>query len=203
MPTLDGRVLIFAGAGASKAVRNDMFPTTREFFDQLQPNITDQQLFQFAMEFLRLSHKEESIDIEHVLWALQTLLSYYDNIKNPKDIAGFALQNGLIERLFPGQHVGHLTQVAPQLCAKLEQLISDINQVVYDLYSYEPTPDELQENWIKIISEFEGFGTRLDIFTTNYDVAIEAALNYINGDVTARNWCGIKGTVRQTLDLTN
>lgn len=200
-PLIAGRVLVFAGAGASKAVRPDKFPTTAEFFSDLLPPITGDPMFQFALEYIRASSNEDTIDIENVLWALQTLKDFYDNVTEPKDIAGYALQNGLIERLFPGHNAGHLLRLAPAISEQIGRLIGRINQVVYDLYSYEPTQAELEENWIDLISSLEGVGTRLDIFTTNYDVAIEAALIVIQGEATARQWRGIRGSVRQTIDL--
>lgn len=203
MPVIDREVLIFAGAGASKGVCPEKFPTTQEFFAQLSENITERPLFQFVMEYLRKDNPDLVVDIEQVLWSLQTLLEYFENVRNPKDINGYALQHGLLDRLFPGHSVGHLLQASNPLCDQLNQIIGDINQVVYDLYSYEPSPPELEDNWVKVIQEFDGFGTKLNIFTTNYDVVIEAALNYIMGDITGRQWCGIKGNVRQLIDLSN
>ncbi|HYI40998.1 MAG TPA: SIR2 family protein [Allosphingosinicella sp.] len=201
MPDIDGRVLVFAGAGASKAVSPHKFPTTKEFFDDLLPPITDDPWFTLAMQYLDNYSQLDVVDIEQVLWALQSLYSFYCNIGNPREISGFALQSGLAERLFPGNSCGQLVGISSQIKRQLEELIGRINQVVYDLYGYEPSTEEIESNWIELISRFDGAGTRLDIFTTNYDVAIEAALNNIQGDVTAREWRGIRGSVRQTLDL--
>lgn len=203
MLDVDGRIMVFAGAGASKAICPDKFATTKEFFDDLLPPITGDQLFGFAINYLNSVTKTEVIDIEQVLWALQTLYVFYDNITNPKEISGFSFQQNLIEKLYRNHNVGHFLSVAPNIRASLADLIGRINQVVYDLYSYEPSERELHDNWIELISQLDGRGTRLDIFTTNYDVAIEAALNAIGGETTARKWRGIEGNVRQTIDLKN
>lgn len=203
MNEVSGSVTIFAGAGASKAVNAERFPTTKEFFDELLPPITDDNLFQFCLQYIRSLNDVETIDIEQVLWTLQSLFEYYENLLNPNDISGYALKHNLVDQLFRGHNTGHLLQISENMRDKIGGLIDSINQIVYDLYAYEPTIDELKSNWIQLISNFEGVGNRLDIFTTNYDAVIEAALNEVNGEATARTQRGISGNVRQTLDLSN
>jgi hypothetical protein len=203
MASVDGRVLVFAGAGASKAVSPDKFPTTQEFFEDLASPITSDPLFAFAMRYLSSIGSGDIIDIEQVLWSLQNLYQFYDNMSNSKTIAGYSFDQRLLENLFPNNNAGHLPSLSSQIKSQIGNLIGKINQIVYDLYSYEPTPEELEGNWIRLISELDGLGSKLDIFTTNYDVTVESALDTIFGEITARSWRGIRGKVRQTLDLTS
>ena len=46
-------ITIFAGAGASKAVDPDQYPTTIEFFQNLPSTITDDNLFKSIVGFLK------------------------------------------------------------------------------------------------------------------------------------------------------
>jgi hypothetical protein len=197
------RVLVFAGAGASKAVNGGQFPTTREFFDQLPSEVTSDVIFRFVLDYLRSKQGIEAIDIEHVLWALQELHEFYDSVAASRGLGGYAIQTNLLGQLFGGQNSGHLVQSAPHMRDRLGQLIDNIDRIVFELYGYEPSPAELQNNWTRMISRLEGVGSRLDLFTTNYDVVIEAALNNIAGDVTSRSYRGIRGVMRQSVDLTN
>lgn len=201
MAKIHDRVLVFAGAGASKAVNSSQFPTTKEFFDRLSPRTTDDQIFQFALNYLRSQEGLDTVDIEHVLWALQELYDFYLKIESGKGLGGYATKYDLIGQLFPRHNVGHLLQLTPQMRSRVGTLISSINEIVYDLYGYEPTPDELNDNWSELIARLDGVGVRLDLFTTNYDVVIEAALNDYAGDVTARDYRGIRGTMRQSLQI--
>jgi SIR2-like domain len=203
MTEISGRVLVFAGAGASKAVNSDSFPTTKEFFDELLSPITDDTLFQFCLEYIKSFNNDDTVDIEQVLWALQSLYEFYGNISNPKDISGYSIKNNLIDKLFQGHNTGHLLGISVNIRQRIGDLIDSINQIVYDLYAYEPSKAELENNWIELILNLNGVGKKLDIFTTNYDAVIEAALNDINGEATARINRGISGNVRQILDLSN
>jgi hypothetical protein len=181
-----------------------MFATTQEFFDDLLPPITTQPLFELAVEFLKRGGKLEKVDIEQVLWALQELHRFFDNLSGSKDIAGYAIQQGILEEVY-GTHTnaGSLPQVSSDMTERIASLIGEINQKVYELYSYEPAEKELAENWLELIAFLDGRGSRLDIFTTNYDVVIEAALNLYEGEKSARHRRGIRGNVRQVLDLTS
>ncbi|MCP5348021.1 MAG: hypothetical protein R3F41_10425 [Gammaproteobacteria bacterium] len=58
------RIVVFAGAGASKAVAPEKYPTTVEFFDDLPEEITSNKLFQQVVEFLKEDSGKGPIDIE-------------------------------------------------------------------------------------------------------------------------------------------
>ena len=69
-------ILIFAGAGASKAVNSTEFPTTLEFFEKLPTKITETPLFQQAVSFIQSQKEDKVVDIEEVLWTLQDLFKF-------------------------------------------------------------------------------------------------------------------------------
>lgn len=168
-------LLIFAGAGASKAVNKEQFPTTVAFFDGLPEIIFTDPLFNISLEYIKSIEKVDTVDIEHVLWSLQKLSEFYGSISAPTDIAGFAISTGLTARIFPGANDGNLPSICSQLKSKIDKLISDINAIVYNLYAYEPNEEELENNWISLLNRIRLSDeiSDFDIFSTNYDAVIE------------------------------
>jgi hypothetical protein len=67
------QVVVFAGAGASKAVDADSYPTTVDFFSGLPKSVTSNRLFTNLVEFLKQEDSGRILDIELVLWALHQL----------------------------------------------------------------------------------------------------------------------------------
>lgn len=60
-------ILIFAGAGASKAVDPTTYPTTVEFFEKLPDNIKSNSIFKNLEGYLRQGKpKGASIDVEEI-----------------------------------------------------------------------------------------------------------------------------------------
>lgn len=198
---MPSRILVFAGAGASKAVDPTQFPTTVEFFERLPAEVIDDKYFQFVMRYLSSENGERLFDIEHVLWGLQEFYSIFADFQRRKGVLGFCLGQNVLS-LANSQHgFGHLQNTAPTIAAGFKQVIEKINQQVYEFYAAEPSPAELNGNWIKLIEGLRGERERLDIFTTNYDSVIEAALVHLDGDGTGRLDCGISGTLRQRLNF--
>lgn len=195
------RITIFAGAGASKAVSSSEFPTTVEFFDRLPDEIKEDTLFQFAINFIKTIEKPDQIDIEMVLWALENLRDDCSKLLSNRSITGQFFSSHLVGEMIPNQNLGGFPQLASGAMARLNSLISRVNEVVYDLYGYEPNEMELQDNWLALIDRADGVGESLEIFTTNYDAVIETALDIHLGTETAKQWRGVTGRVRQKLNL--
>ena len=64
-------ILIFAGAGASKAVSPTTYPTTIEFFEKLPDNIKSNAIFKNLEGYLRQGTPQGApIDIEEILWTI-------------------------------------------------------------------------------------------------------------------------------------
>jgi len=202
MAKINSRILVFAGAGASKAVNLSQFPTTKEFFERLPEDVTSNFYFGLIVKYLQSFQGLETIDIEHVLWALQNLSDFYNKISSTKTLEGYAIHRNLLTQIHPGYSSGNLAQFSGQLRDQINEVVGDINRIVYELYGYEPSREEISENWIDLISRLDGQGSRLELFTTNYDGVIEAALTRYADDETSRAYRGIRGVVRQSLDLT-
>lgn len=199
---MGNRLTIFAGAGASKAVNSKEFPTTIEFFERLPDEIVSDNLFQFALAFINEVEEPVQIDIEMVLWALETLRNDCERLRSANSISGrFFRSAPMVHEIIPRQNLGALSDFTSASLSRLTTLISRINEVVYDLYGYEPNEAELGDNWLELLHHAEGAYQNLEIFTTNYDAAIETALDIRLGPETAKAWRAVSGRVRQKLNL--
>lgn len=173
----DRKILIFAGAGASKAVASDLYPTTIEFFDELPPATKSNSLFSMIEKFVRKNRSDVQIDIELILWRLQELREFCSQAVDQSQLPGWALGR-LSEALeLKGQNVGHLDTIARTAESKLKRLIGEINARVYGLYSKVPTSQQLQNNWTPLLDGLSRLEHQVDIVTTNYDMIIESALD--------------------------
>jgi hypothetical protein len=86
------------------------------------------------------------------------------------------------------------------LLAQCKTLIDAINSKVYELYGKEPSTEELSGNWSHLLQEIKQKGWVYDIFTTNYDVAIETALS-IDKSLNTDRFLGLKNIHNKQLDI--
>ena len=138
-------IFVFAGAGASKAVNPDHYPTTVEFFDQLTAPVTETALFKRLLEYLKARNKGEVLDIERVLWGLGELQDFVKVAKSNRGFPGWLMDKNrlaaLVSRPFHGKElITHLEIVGRQA----DDLASEINKRVYTLYRRIPEGAELE-----------------------------------------------------------
>ena len=139
------RIALFAGAGASKAVDSVSYPTTVEFFDKLPEDIRSDPQFLFVEQFLRESGRDRLIDIEEILWGLQTLLDFCRNATRGEGLIGHALAHDRLAHLIaPSWSHGHLAQALSRLTGDFSQIISKINALVFDLYGEAPSGRDIR-----------------------------------------------------------
>ncbi len=178
-------IVLFAGAGASRAV-SERYPTTTEFFADLSPDIKNDRLFKavdgWLLESLGL---KSTLDIENVLWALFDLRTFFARISDRKTIEGWmfrlpALLDFLnIDSRFPGFNT--IADKSDHMLHLLDNLSGRINERVYRLYRPEPSADDLSSNWLPLLKPLLESGP-LEVFTTNYDRVIESAAWHLAGD---------------------
>jgi hypothetical protein len=190
-------ILIFAGAGASKAVAPSKYPTTVEFFQSLPQSIKRNQLFIELERFLTRDGDKKLLDIEIVLWRLQELLDFCREASDQTQLTGWMLSNNRLPNVIgqTSSTFGHLSTIVSTARVQLEALIGQINARVYELYSTLPSSEEIDDNWTALLNGCTRLGPRVEIFTTNYDMVIEAALD---GTGVADN--GWRGTVVRKLE---
>jgi len=194
-------ILIFAGAGASKAVNSSEFPTTLEFFEKLPSEITETTLFRQAVGFVQNQKGNEIVDIEEVLWTLQNLLTFCKDYSRNSTFTSHMLQgNRLAQSLGGGHNLGHLDTAIGKALTDVDRLIGQINARVYELYAHEPDESALRSNWIPLLKELKAREWRTDIVTTNYDTVIETAISSVYPTDYDR-FVGLRGRTRKQLNL--
>ncbi len=143
-------ILVFAGAGASIAVNQAMYPTTREFFRTLPDSITSSPLFQQAVSFLSKSGIEP-IDIEHVLGVLDEFAQFADAASNRDAFAGHLITSGYLPALPGGATVHQATIVLAQTANAARSLRDQINERVFRMYGQLPHGLDLQRTWFRLL----------------------------------------------------
>jgi len=193
-------IVIFAGAGASRALPDTKFPTTIEFFNLLPQSVRENAYFSFIENYIRSSRGADVIDIEEILLELQTLLAFLKSANDKKTIIGQAVASKLVSYINPGWNFGHLQGGGAELAKALQNLQGKINEQVYNLYSKEPTDNELDETWNALLKQLiESYN--VDIFTTNYDLVIESSIQSVSTETAMYRYLGATGRYQKHLDL--
>lgn len=196
-------VVVFAGAGASKAVSPDDYPTTIDFFDRLPGSIRSNSMYQELLSFLLSKEGEGAkIDIEDILWLLQDLKVSLLGMVNQKTVLGwFASGNRLGGVIgMNGKNFGDLQQLASQGRSQIDNLIGNINQQVYTLYKRVPTKNELNSTWLPLLIPLYESGHIVELVTTNYDIILERTIEEITNIGEMRLITGRRGASITWLD---
>ena len=198
-------ILVFAGAGASKAVNPSQYPTTVEFFERLPEDVKNNELFRRAVEYLRTRKKADPIDIEQILWLVTELRDFMTKAGDNSTVPGWFIEgNRLISAVGGHDDVQGIRNVATRASRTIESLSSTINAFVYDVYGETPSEDELRDNWIFALNQLRPITSTLEIVTTNYDVAIEEAISVTKAPVLTGRTQGTRPVLQLELwDITS
>jgi len=178
-------LVILAGAGASKAVAPESYPTTIEFFENLPDSVKKDKFFDLIVQYLRVGGPRETkaIDIEQVLWALSELKDFLNLAGSSRSVPGWFLQaSRLTAPLSQKTDFSNLTKHTAQLCRLLDELVGQINRQVYEWYSRLPEDEALEMTWAPVLRQLLEGEDRLEIFTTNYDLVLEATAQHLSND---------------------
>jgi hypothetical protein len=170
-------ILVFAGAGASKAVDAKQYPTTVEFFRSLPDTVTKQPLFAELASFLQAKLQSEQLDIEQWLWAASEVRAIFTSLNENSHPAGWLLEGNRISGVLGGSaDVRPALSVTGSARKALERLEDAVNRQIYELYRPEPAAEDLDRTWIPLLSGLLSRETRVEICTTNYDIVLEEAI---------------------------
>lgn len=146
------KVLLFLGAGASRPLG---IPTSAEFFsDECYNRFGERDMFLRMAEHYQT--EPEAVDMERLL--------------SDSEMAGLFVEKGSAE--FDGLPA-----------AKLHRLGQEVKDRIYDVCAA-LKPEKCVEQYHVVIQNLRpgDFTSRLTIFTTNYDRAIETCFSYWRGD---------------------
>jgi len=196
--------IVFAGAGASIAVNKKQYPTTREFFQQLPQSIKDDIIFKSTVDYLKSKKEIDTPDIEEILWIITEQEEDISKLIDSSSPIGWLLNKNRIMPLtnVKGDIHNPLRQAGPTFDKRVKQLIYDINEQIYTFYRAEPSTQDLSKTWTPFYTKMlaQHSKTAIEVFTTNYDVVLEAALQSIHGQ-GALTIDGRKKRVYESLDL--
>lgn len=195
-------ILLFVGAGGSAAVDAEQYPTTVEFFKRLPDNIVQSRLFFLVRNFLTNapSHNGASIDIEKILWELDNLQDYLMSSISKDCVEGWFIWNDYMATLdgrairSPDYADGFKKIVEDYV----EPLRKDINDLVHEFYVRRPGRDKLVD-WKFFLRGLEAYGPNIEIFTTNYDLVLESAIEKAVVKIETGRASGLQTTLDTTL----
>ena len=174
-------ILVFAGAGASKALNPQHYPTTVEFFEGLPEAVTEAPLFQRVRQFLGGENTEVPLDIEQVLWAIGEWQEFHRLNSDVRAFPAWLIAKNRIRMVLgEGDRFDGRSAVAKykEVNAAALDVQSSINQLVYSLYRRLPTEAEIDEAWAPLLGKALEIDPRLDVFTTNYDLVLESVVEH-------------------------
>ncbi|UWN50272.1 hypothetical protein ASALC70_02493 [Alcanivorax sp. ALC70] len=181
------RVVIFAGAGASKAVSED-YPTTIEFFQKLPDSIKRNKFFVAAEQHIKSQGNEGALDIEMILWELQKISTLGQTVGG-EGFIGWLLSAQRLPKLMEQKvDAAAVVNLIKKARKDVEELIDRINEYVYHFYGSSPDGEKLEKNWNALFRFLDKTGSKVDIFTTNYDLIIEHSLQCVG--VASVGWEG-------------
>lgn len=171
-------ILVFAGAGASKGVDPNGYPTTEQFFQQLPSDISESPLFAGLVEYIQHKLSTEVIDIEQWLWAAIEAKEVFSALRDNATAAGWLFgQNRVNAMVGSNVDLQAPVRVGEMVLQRLEQLEDKIYRLIYQLYRVRPSPDALKASWIPFLKSVLAIDPHVELFTTNYDVVLEEAIS--------------------------
>lgn len=174
---MSGRILIFAGAGASAAIDSERYPTTSRFFELLPSRVTGSPVYSILLRYLRDVKKVSRVDVEHLLWTMGELDEFLAHLSDESRLPSWLMTNGKYAELVnKSADLRPAVSLGQRIHPALVKLRDTINEQVYDLYATPPTTEDLAATWLPLLEVALGLEARVEVFTTNYDLVIEYAI---------------------------
>ena len=179
-PLKERNIIIFAGAGASTAVDSKNYPTTIEFYKKLPSEIKSHSLFREIYNYLKSNHTSE-IDIEVILWCLDELCNFCNAAIDKTKVTGWILDGDRLSKAInTGSSLSPFRSTSNKAYSELISLRDLIHKQVFNIYIKKPAKEQLNETWIPLLDILIKSQANIEIFTTNYDIVIEEALDTIS-----------------------
>ena len=169
-------ILVFAGAGSSAAVSKKDYPTTVEFYDQLNEdiiysmrNIAHGQFMQYIESLKNDSTKP--MDIEKLLGTISNFNNdLYKCVEQ-------GITNYILQQLYPD-----FLSFAGDSVTNLAVLEQNIYIEIYRLYGKIPTNPQIRL-WVNLMDRLDMISQPIEIFTTNYDLVLDRVVRKAEIDI--------------------
>ena len=179
-----GRIVVFAGAGASFAVNKNKYPTTAGFLEKFPEDLKQNQLIGYISNHFKVRFGDGTPDVEKILWCLGELLAYLELTQDNKSPVNWLLPGNTLPGLLQIEgNVSAFAAVAKKAIPQIKSLQDRINAQLYDVYGELPVPEELESNWTYLLNDLAKKDLWLDLVTTNYDLVLESAVDLLDGEI--------------------
>ena len=165
-------ILLFVGAGGSAAVDPEQYPVARRFFEKLPAEITNHGLYEPLRQFVSREKDEKEIDIEDLIGVLDEFQAQYKIMTDSRTFMGWVIQGSV--PLVSSTKISSLTALQNE---HVRPLNDRIKRQVYQFYGTPPAPEKLPM-WIVLLQGLSQIDSCLEIFTTNYDIVLEEAIEH-------------------------
>ena len=165
-------ILLFAGAGASYAINKEKYPTTVEFWNRMSDDIKSDiknALNGLLNKEISTPKEESPMDIEKVLKIIYEFVDYLSP----------GIDEAMMVTPFFKSYIPDLSQQRHYL-KELIKIENDVYREMHDVYIQEPSGDDAKL-WTLLIKNLLDQGEEIDLFTTNYDIVLEKAINMTGG----------------------
>ena len=198
-------ILLFVGAGGSAAVDAEQYPTTIEFFNRLPDDVVQNSLFSRIQEFLTdaPSHNGDPIDIEKILWELDNLQKYLTSSISKDCVAGWFMVHDYLTKLncLATRNPKYADGFKDIIDAYVKPLQNRINGLVHKFYLELPGRAKLV-HWMFFLRGLKTHDPSIEIFTTNYDLVLESAIEKAVVEIETGRIPGSPPSLPSVLDTT-
>lgn len=156
---------IFLGAGASRAFG---YPTTVELVDKIDSVTHKRELLGHTVEYLRNKSNSKIVDIESILWELDDLQNWIQELKSKDKFKREYIYHSN-EYKFRNSHLEYRFK---EILEQVESLRRDSYETVYHAF-WEEQQGDYEKCEVTYSKFFSNFNIPLNIFTTNYDLCVE------------------------------
>ena len=126
--------------------------------------------------------KDYIIDIEKILWRLDELHSYFKATLDVNSVPSQFLKDPSLASVGGPRSPDEFLNIINTSNSTLESLTSQINEQVYRFYRTLPSKSELENTCIPLLEGLVDESRHVEVFTTNYDLIIEEAIDYIQNE---------------------
>ncbi len=163
-------ILLFVGAGCSRAIDEEKFPTMVEFYEKCLPDSAKTSSFYALIVKYMQMDREIPVDIERILREVESAIDHFSDINNRDKVVGH-----LWRSFFNDLHTNNEFRRIPGFVNELQSLRDIICKTINSVYC--PSDFRIPKYLTEFFKNLMSLSPPLEIFTTNYDLVIDRAIS--------------------------